>query len=111
MAIWAEGQNAKDDTGGFGIEKLHFNYWYLTCEKKSVPCLDIGILLSSFKAAEKLKIWVPFKLEPKDISDLASNLKDAALLGAVFNDEYRVDSIEGKARFVHLVESGGRQKK
>lgn len=102
LAIWAR---SKD--GDFGnetplIEKLHFNYWYLDCGKNDVPCLDIGILLSSFKSLSELMIWLPFQVAVDDVIDLAGSLKDASLLGAVFNDEYRVDSMEGKACYAHL---------
>ncbi|WP_165253991.1 hypothetical protein [Adlercreutzia sp. ZJ304] len=103
LAIWAKNNNNDSACVGPTIEKLHFNYWYLDCGTNAAPCLDIGILLSSFESLSELMIWLPFKIENTDVSDLACGLKDASLLGAVFNDEYRVDSMKGKACYVHLI--------
>lgn len=102
LAIWARGKGGDCRSEALLIEKLHFNYWFLDCGKDNVPCLDIGVLLSSFESLSELMIWLPFQVTKDDVIDLAGNLKDASLLGAVFNDEYRVDSMEGKACYAHL---------
>lgn len=102
LAIWAKKKEGSSRCEASLIEKLHFNYWYLDCGKDDTPCLDIGIMLSSFEPLSELMIWLPFQVVADDITDLAGNLKDASLLGAIFNDEYRVDSMEGKACYAHL---------
>lgn len=107
LAIWARSKGEDYGNESLLIEKLHFNYWYLDCGKDDVPCLDIGILLSSFESLSELMIWLPFQVVSDDVIDLAGSLKDASLLGAVFNDEYRVDSMEGKACYAHLINRTG----
>lgn len=102
----ANNTKAKNDKGVAGVE-LHFNYWLLEAEKRSLcermsiclpsskkkstagnlEYLDIGVKFSNLGPLESLNIYLPFHIDKEDyVSTLGETIcKDIELISTVFN--------------------------
>lgn len=83
---------------------LHVNYWKLPnsflkrlCNKNRLTqhfsrCIDFGILLHAPQKYKSICLFTPFKVEKKDISDLATTITDKDICCAVFNDNCKINA-------------------
>lgn len=63
-------------------DELHVNLW----EDGSEPVLDLGLMIHDWTKLDAIQVDLPWKVEPKDVSDLGVRLNSEKAVAAVFNE-------------------------
>jgi len=66
---------------------LHINFWSLENYKPKVLYLDIGLKIKKYNLIDRLIFYCPFKVEEKDIENLAEKLKNNVNANIIFNSK------------------------
>ena len=94
LAFWAQKKTAATDQTS---AVMNFNLWS-QCDEKGNSFLDIGFVVSNIWASSFLHFYIPFGTEA-DITDLSSIIKDANVIGAIFNEKYSVTDLPDTPSF------------
>lgn len=98
LALWYIPKDAKNKDNPTDAE-AHFNLWKLPIRLRFLNFkikrpfsryLDIGLRLKNAKHIQAIQLFVPSRVELKDLKDLGGYLRDPDLLCAVFNDDLDV---------------------
>src|ERR1043165_3349231 len=86
--------------------ELHLNLWKVPKKHKSFRrFLDIGFKLENTNHIDTLRVFVPFIISKRDVSDLGVKLVYySTLLCAVFNENYKVTS-DPQSKFAAVTNS------
>lgn len=75
---------------------LHVNFWsledYKHIDSEEIPCLDIGIKICKYKLIDRLTFFCPFKVDKKDIKDLANKLTTKNNANIIFNKDCEIQT-------------------
>lgn len=102
---------AKAERESFSI-KVNINLWTQCGWKDDCPVLDIGLMASNVSLAEKIRLYIPFFVDRKNLTDLCGCLsKNTDLLGAVFNEPYTSTARSGEVKKTDVLEGKNRNTK
>lgn len=86
FAFWYK-KNEKITENGKSLSAiLNFNLWS-ECWN-DISYFDIGLKVKNISLAKSVCVYVPFKVEEKEISDLSDNFRNSVLTSAIFNENY-----------------------
>ena len=70
---------------------LHVNLWDIG-KSGDTPFIDIGILLTDWRAYDELLLYIPFDVEESNLNDLSDSLMDQVTANLVFNEACEIHS-------------------
>lgn len=96
IAIWYKPRAAESEC--LKEVELHFNLWKLPLNSLSYTrFIDIGIKLENTSNISQLKIYVPFKINKSDFSDIVAKfISKPDLVSAIFNENYKTTNSTSK---------------
>lgn len=90
--------------------KVNINLWTQCGWGNDEPVLDIGLMVSKISSSAQVRVYIPFTIQKKNLTDLCECLSmDADLLGAVFNEPYTSADVPEQKKKAEVFE--GKSKK
>ena len=122
IAVWCKKSQPDDEVCRLkGEMQLHINYWHISQDENKfelekafkgsgeIPdIMDIGLMVPLIRGLECISIYLPFKLEPRDIKDLSPTLIKNEISSAIFNEDlsHQVIGKQGESLFTLNTPSG-----
>lgn len=121
FALWYEEQK-NNNISNINNEKcqVHINFWLDYLKKSSLkklclkfnksnsdtPMIDFGIMLENINNINKVKLYVPFKINKDEVKDLGGILNNKNTLDAVFNENCKITN-SGAAKKILVTKPNG----
>ena len=88
IAVWCEKAADVDDAS----VELHFNLWHFS-QRKCSDFFEIGIMSEDPAKLEAIKIFLPFNVERKDVTDCGPTFRKPEIAQGIFNETLSCTSL------------------